>query len=195
VGKELGIKVEVLLTNGSEPSGKAFGPTLEAKYALEILEGKFFDNLAQKSVELSGALLELTGSVAKGKGFDTALNILESGRAAEKMREIIRAQGGKITSSQDIKLAPLSKKVFSRNSGEISLINVALLNKVARMAGAPANSKAGVLLEVEPGDKISKNQVLFEIHAENKRKLDAAYNFAASNKLIEMQRIILEKFS
>jgi len=195
VGKKLGIKVEVLITNGSEPSGKAFGPALEAKYAFEILEGKFFDNLAQKSVELAGALLELTGSIPKGKGFGKALNILESGEALKKMKQIIKAQGGKILSSSEIVLAK-NKKVFTSNhSGEISSINVGLLNKVARIAGAPANKKAGVMLQVEQGNKIGKNSVLFEIYGENKRKLEAAYNFAKRNQIISMKRIILEKFS
>src|SRR3989338_3373018 len=34
VGKRLGMKVEVALTDGTEPLGRAFGPALEAKYAL-----------------------------------------------------------------------------------------------------------------------------------------------------------------
>ncbi|MFH1391414.1 MAG: AMP phosphorylase [Candidatus Diapherotrites archaeon] len=195
VGKKFGIKVEVVLTNGSEPSGKAFGPALEAKYALEILEGKFFDNLAQKSVELAGALLELTGQVSKGKGFEKALNILESGEALAKMKKIIIAQGGKIVSSGQISEAKFKKAFVSRHSGEISSINVGLLNKVARLAGAPSHKKAGLMLNVEQGNKISKNQVLFEIYAENKRKLEVAYDFAKRNQIVSLKRIILEKFS
>ncbi|PIN84885.1 MAG: AMP phosphorylase [Candidatus Diapherotrites archaeon CG11_big_fil_rev_8_21_14_0_20_37_9] len=195
VGKSLGIKVEVLLTNGSEPSGKAFGPALEAKYAMEILEGKFFDNLAQKSVELAGALLELVGHADKGKGFDVALNILESGKALEKMKEIIKAQGGKIFSSKDIEISKMTKIVYSERSGEISSINVSLMNKIARIAGAPANKTAGVMLKIEEGEKASKGQELFEVYSENERKLEAAYNFAKKNDPVELQRIILQKFS
>ncbi|MCR4336165.1 MAG: AMP phosphorylase [archaeon] len=195
VGKKLGMKVEVVITNGTEPSGRAFGPALEAKYALEILEGKFFDNLGQKSVELAGALLELTNRVPKGKGFEKALNILESGKALAKMKEIIKAQGGKIISSEQIEEAKFKKEFLSMHSGEISSINVGLLNKVARLAGAPSHKKAGLMLNVEQGSKISKNSVLFIIHAENKRKLDVAYDFAKRNQIISLKRIILEKFS
>jgi len=195
VGKKLGMKVEVLITNGSEPSGKAFGPALEAKYALEILEGKFFDNLAQKSIELAGALLELTGSVPKEQGFDKALEILESGKALKKFKEIIKAQDGTIFSSDQIILAKSKKEIKSTYSGEINSINVGLLNKIARLAGAPANKKAGVMLKIEHGSKISKGQILFEIYSDNKRKLDVAYKFAKNNKVITMKRIILEKFS
>ena len=195
VGKELGIKVEVVITNGSEPSGRAFGPTLEAKYALEILEGKFFDNLAQKSVELSGALLELIGDVPKGKGYDKAFEILSSGKALEKMKEIIKAQNGHTFSSEKIAEAPYKKQMISNQSGEISTINVGLLNNIARIAGAPGNVAAGVMLMVDESDKVKKGEILLEIHAENERKLNAAYNFAKKSKVIEFQRIILEKFS
>jgi AMP phosphorylase len=195
VGRQLGINVEVLLTNGSEPCGKAFGPALEAKHALEILEGKIFDNLAQKSVELSGALLELVGDVPKGKGYEKALEILKSGKALEKMKEIILAQGGSILSSTQITPAKFSKKVLSECTGEISVINVELLNKVARLSGAPANKKAGILLNVEVGSKVQKGDTLMEIFAENETKLEAAYKFATSADIIEFQKIILEKFS
>ncbi len=195
VGKKLNMKVEVLLTNGFEPSGPAFGPALEAKHALKILEGKVFDNLAQKSVELSGALLELAGGAQKGKGYEMALEILKSGKALEKMRQIISAQNGKVFSSEEIPLAPFSKKMYSKTEGEVRSINVSLLNKIARVAGAPTSKLSGVLLNIETGTKVKEKDCLFEIFSENERKLEAAYELANSLDIIEFEKIILEKFS
>ncbi|HZX19577.1 MAG TPA: AMP phosphorylase [archaeon] len=195
VGNALGIRVEVILTNGSEPSGKAFGPALEAKYALAILEGKFYDNLAQKAVELSGALLELVGDVPKGKGSEKAMGILKSGEALKKMKEIILAQGKKINSSEEIGFAKYAKEFCVTEPGEVSMINVGLLNKVARIAGAPSDKKAGVMLLIEEGMKVSRNTCLFTIYAENERKLDDAYKFAKNNTVFELKKIILQKFS
>lgn len=194
VGRKLGIKVEVLLTNGYEPMGLAFGPALEAKYALQILEGKIHDNLEEKSLELAGALLELTGEVPAGKGREKAKEILYSGKALDKMREIIRAQGGKVTSSGHIREAPFKQQVLSSHSGEISIINLILLNKIARIAGAPADAKAGVMLKVKQGDIVKKGQVLFEVHAEEQRKLKAANGFALKNEPVELEKIVIEKF-
>lgn len=194
VGKRMGMRVEVLLTEGGEPSGRAFGPALEARYAMEILEGKFFDNLAQKSVELAGALFELTGETPRGRGYDKAMEILGSGKALEKMKEIIREQKGSVFSSTQIQAAPFKKEVLSQSSGVVSVINVNLLNQIARLAGAPANPKAGLMLKVEPGQKIVKGETLFEIHAENEGKLGAAHHFASSKQVVEFERIIIEKF-
>lgn len=195
VGKRLGIRVEAILTDGTEPSGAAFGPALEARHVLKILEGSVFDNLAQKSCELAGALFELVGKCKKGQGYDLAKEILVSGKALEKMKEIIREQKGSVLKSGDIGLAKYKKEIRSNSEGEISRMGVKKLTTIARLAGAPADKKAGVLLMVEPGDKVKTGQSLFEIHAENQRKLEIAENYAKRETVIEMERIILERFA
>ncbi|MBN2067780.1 MAG: thymidine phosphorylase, partial [Candidatus Diapherotrites archaeon] len=188
------IKVEAVLTDGTEPSGRAFGPVPEAKYVMEILEGKFFDNLAQKSCELAGVLFELVGKTKKGRGFALAKEILESGKALEKMKEIIKAQGAICLNSKDIEEATMKKTVKSNSFGEISRINVKECIRIARIAGAPAHKKAGLYLHVEEGQKIKKGQKLFTIFSENRRKLQLAESYAKKTNAIELQRIILEKF-
>jgi len=194
VGKRLGMKLEVVLTNGSEPSGRAFGPALEAKYVMEILEGKIDDNLAQKSCELAGTLLELAGAAKKGEGCRMATGLLNSGEALKKMQEIIKAQDGKILSSEEITLGKYKRTINSTADGQISKINVTLLNTIARIAGAPADKKAGLMLFVEESDNVKKGVPLYEIYAENQRKIELAEKFAKQHQVIEMERIILEKF-
>ncbi|MDD5163235.1 MAG: thymidine phosphorylase [Candidatus ainarchaeum sp.] len=49
IGKKLGMKVECIITNANEPCGNYFGAALEAKNDLEMLEGKNFDRVAEKS--------------------------------------------------------------------------------------------------------------------------------------------------
>ena len=190
VGKKIGIRVEVMITNGNEPSGKAFGPSLEARYAMEVLEGKFFDNLAQKSCELAGALLELCGAEKKMQGYAKAREILESGKALEKMREIIRAQGGTAKGSADVKLSDMKRTIYSKSSGEISGINVKQCVNLAKIAGAPADKKAGIMLLVSQGDKVSEGQPILEIYAENKRKIELAEEYAKNTAIMEMQKVV-----
>lgn len=192
VGKEVGMKIEAVITNGEEPCGHAFGSALEAKYALEILEGKRFDNLAQKSCELSGALLEMVGKAQLGKGYDMAKKILDSGKALEKFKEMIKAQGGKIDSSEKIPSAPYTKDFKAGTDGVIDEINTKLLTKIARIAGAPANKTAGLVLHKLVGEKIKEGDLLLTIYAENKDKLIAAENFAFKNIPFSFKRIILQ---
>lgn len=195
VGNILGIGVEAVLTDGEEPNGKAFGPALEAKYALEILEGKFFDKMAQKSCELAGALFELVGACRKGSGFEKAKEILESGKALQKFQEIIAAQGGKPIKSEQIAPAKFRKQFLAEEAGEIKKINVSVLHAIARLAGAPADKKAGLIVEAELGSRVEKGQPLFEIFAENERKLKEAFEHAKRENPMELEKVVLGKFA
>lgn len=193
VGKQLGIRVECIITDGNVPYGKAFGAALETRHVMQILEGKIFDNLAQKSCELAGVLFELTGKAIKGKGYEKALESLKSKRALQKFREIVLCQGGKIKNSEEIGFGEYSFKLFSNMDGKISLINVRKFSNIARIAGAPADKKAGVLLEIKPGQKIRKGELLFTIFAENRQKLETAKKFAQKNNPIELSATVLKK--
>ncbi len=187
-GKKMGIKVKVILTDARKPSGPAFGPALEARHVMEILEGKVFDNLAEKSCRLAGEMLELSGKARKGKGYGKAKEILENGKALEKMREIIKAQGGKIFSSKKVMLSKKRKKIKSKKEGKVKGMDLEALRKTARMAGAPADKKAGIMLKVKPEKKVKKGSVLLEIHAENERKLGLAEKFFRNSNAIRISR-------
>ncbi|MBI2597574.1 MAG: thymidine phosphorylase [Candidatus Diapherotrites archaeon] len=187
VGKELGIKVKTVTTKANSPSGKAFGPALEAKYALEVLEGKFFDNFAEKCIKLSGELLELAGAQKRGKGYNAALQMLESGMALQKMRQIIKAQGGRTFSSSQIKSAPFKKTFFAQKNGKIKQIHVRKCTSIARASGAPTDKKAGLFLKVENSGTVIKGQPIFEIYAQNQQKLLVAAAIAKQLNPIEIK--------
>jgi len=191
VGKEVGMRVEAVITNGEEPSGLAFGAALEAKYALEILEGRRFDNLAQKSCELAGVLFEMVGLTKPGKGYDKAFEILKSGKALKKMKEIIKAQGGRIDSSEKVPKAPLKKDFKAGTSGIIEEINIRELTKIARISGAPANKTAGIMLHKVAGEKAAEGETLMTIYAENKDKLISAESYALKSMPFTFKKIIL----
>lgn len=94
IGSRLGIRVQCAVTYGEQPIGSAIGPSLEAREALETLMNRShaFD-VAEKATAVAGTILEMAG---KADGKALAREILRSGRAEEKMREIIEAQGGEL---------------------------------------------------------------------------------------------------
>ncbi|MDD1670614.1 MAG: AMP phosphorylase, partial [Methanomicrobiales archaeon] len=95
IGERLKIHVECALTYGESPVGHAIGPKLEVHEALSILEGaQAPGSLLQKSLGLSGIALEMAGKAARGQGYAMAEGILSSGKALEKLRQIIEIQGG-----------------------------------------------------------------------------------------------------
>ena len=94
LGAKLGIRIRCGVTYGGQPVGHAVGPALEAKEALSTLEGTGPASLIEKSTALAGLLLEMAGKATKGSGQDMAKDVLQSGQALAKMKEIIEAQGG-----------------------------------------------------------------------------------------------------
>src|SRR3989338_3147771 len=97
VGKKLGMDVRVIITDGSHPIGNGIGPLLEAEDVMAVLRNDRLapDDLRRKALMMAGILLEMTGKYKKGKGLVKAREILESGKALQKMEEIIRIQGRK----------------------------------------------------------------------------------------------------
>jgi thymidine phosphorylase len=95
-GKEIGLEVKVLITDGSQPVGRGIGPALEAMDVLAVLrqEHNRPGDLEERAVLIAGALLEMAGKTASGKGPAKAAALLRSGVAWEKFKAICDAQGG-----------------------------------------------------------------------------------------------------
>jgi len=173
LGHRLDIEVQCAITYGEQPIGYAIGPSLEAHEALSVLMGeRSVPDLVDKATDIAGILLEMSG---KKNGKALALEILKSGKAEEKLREIIEAQGGnpKIK-PEDIHIGEETFTVRSGKSGYLLWINNSSLVEIARLAGAPKDKGAGVRLHKKIGDAVRENDPLFTIYAERDIKLKRA---------------------
>ncbi|MCD6227272.1 AMP phosphorylase [Candidatus Micrarchaeota archaeon] len=194
IGSRLDMKIEVAITDGSDPIGNGVGPALEAVDVLKVLSGEGPRDLREKSCLLAGKVFEMTGKVKVGKGFDMAQKYIDSGKALSKFREIIDAQGGNgNVKVEDVSIGPYKYEVLAGRSGRVSHVDNKILSHLARAAGAPIDKSAGLYLHCEKGDKVHKGDVLFEIYAESEGKLDYAIK-AYENGLdpIELQKIVLD---
>ncbi|MCK4968276.1 MAG: AMP phosphorylase, partial [Candidatus Aenigmarchaeota archaeon] len=96
LGESLDMTIECTLTKGDQPIGNGVGPVLEAIDIMEVLSGRGPVDLLEKSVELAGVIFNMTG-----KGDEkTAKEIVDSGAALEKFKQIVSAQGG--TTDKDL---------------------------------------------------------------------------------------------
>ncbi|MFH1332604.1 MAG: thymidine phosphorylase, partial [archaeon] len=181
IAKHLGMKLKVILTDGSQPIGNGVGPAWEAKDVLSVLQGAGPNDLRDKSIMLATELLKMAGlKNAEEKVRET----IESGAAYQKMLDIIQAQGG----SRNIKL-PKPKyftQIKSNKKGTVTRIDNQVIAKIARVAGAPKDKAAGLYLRVHNGTKIRQGKELFTIYAENKKRLDYAKKFAEKHEVIHI---------
>jgi len=173
LARRLGIKAQCAVTYGEQPVGRAIGPALEAKEALNtIMGGADTLDLVDKAIEIAGILIGMSG---KSNGKEVALEILKSGRAERKLREIIEAQGGEPNvKPEDIPVGDQKFTVRSEDEGYLLWIDNSSLVEIARLAGAPKDKGAGILLHKKIGDTVAKNEPLLTVYAEKNLKLQRA---------------------
>jgi AMP phosphorylase len=176
LGKRLGMNVQVGVTFGEQPLGNAVGPALEAREALSAIMGNCPPDLYEKATNLAGILLEMVG---KKNGRQLAQEILKSGKAEQKLGEIIEAQGGNPkVKAEDIAVGDKKAEVIADKDGEVLWITNEGIAKIAKEAGAPKDKGAGLLLKTKLGDHVKKGQAILEIVAERSTKLESAIELA-----------------
>lgn len=182
IGKYFRRKIEVVLTEGSQPIGNGIGPSLELMDIVKILSRNNGPlDLEKKSLFLAGTIFEMTGKAKKGKGIQLATSILDSGKAFEKFKEIIEAQGGNI---KRLRYGKFKKTLLASGSGKIREIHNKKINSLARVTGCPANKFSGIYLYHHVGDSIKKGDKLIDIYTDSKSKLKEAEKFFKEQKPI-----------
>ncbi len=176
LGKELGIKVITIVTEGSQPIGNGIGPVLEAKDCLWVLrnDSRAPPDLRQKSLEMAAVILEFVGKAKKGQGIAMAAKILNSGQAYKAFMDIVHAQGGKDIDPESLKPARISFTFTAPKAGIVNCLDNISLSRIARMAGAPRDIDSGILLHHHCGDRVKKGEPIMTIHAHSREKLNYA---------------------
>ncbi|MHA1258941.1 MAG: thymidine phosphorylase [Candidatus Heimdallarchaeaceae archaeon] len=195
IGYSLKIKLDCIISPGDRPIGSMIGPSLEARDVLRILIDQSGSNdLMRKALSLSGIIFEAQNWCPRGYGFEYAEEILRSGKAYAKFKEIVAAQGGdENINEEDIPTANYVEEIRATSDGVVYGIDSAAISTIARQAGAPSDKAAGVLLKVKRGNKVKKEDVLFEIHSNSEGRLTSASKLASSEfEAIDMEKMILE---
>ncbi len=167
------IHTHCVITYGEQPVGYTVGPALEAKEALEVLMNESnVPDLIDKACSVAGAIFEIAG---KKNGYALAKDIIKTGKAEAKLRDIINTQGGNSSiKPDDIPIGSETLKVKAKNEGQMLWISNSAIVEIARGAGAPKDRGAGIIFNKKIGDPISKDDILFTVYAEKSRKLSRA---------------------
>lgn len=104
-----------------------------------------------------------------------AREILQDGRAWQKFQAICRAQGG----LREPPRAPFTRAFESLQAGRVTRIDNRRLARVAKLAGAPRDPSAGLVLHARLGARVDIDQPLFTVHAESAGELEYALAYAA----------------
>lgn len=175
IGNDLGLKSVAAITDMDQPLGRTVGNALEVVEAGEVLCGaqsRFYEHC----IAMAGLALNLAGiAITIGEGQTLAAQTLANGKALEKAREWIQAQGGdpEVWEKPDVlPKAPVILEVVADRSGWISEVNAGKIGEFAMELGAGRkraedNIEPAVGLEIliEVGDQVQKGQRIGKIHA------------------------------
>lgn len=195
LGERFGIRVECALTYGESPVGHCIGVNLEVKEALSVLEGASEPNsLIQKSITIAGIAFEMAGKSQSGMGAALAEEILTSGKALAKMKEIIKIQGGNPeVKSEDFKPGEFSFEVKAPEKGYvIDMKNKALIS-IARTAGAPHDIGAGIYLNRKRGQSVEKGEVIYTIYADRYWRIERAIEHARQLMPVVVEGMLIDR--
>ncbi len=175
IGMQLGIKIQAIFTDGSQPVGRGMGPALEAMDVLAVLQGdkNAPADLRDRALVLAGHVLEFSPKVTAGTGKQVAESILDSGQAWVKFQSICEAQGGMF----ELPTAAYTHVITAKQTGKVAKIDNRRLAYIAKLAGAPKSKAAGIELLTPLNTEVEKGQPLFVVHSETPGELDYAITF------------------
>jgi pyrimidine-nucleoside phosphorylase len=193
IGNLAGKKVTAILTSMEEPLGHYIGNGLEVYEAILALSGKGPKDVLEVTNVISSHLLV---DAKLAKDIDEALEMLDevikNGKALEKLREMVIAQGG------DVSYIDNPEKLFSHKtvlvkalkSGYVEKINASEIGVAASRLGAGRefkediiDLKVGLDLHVKIGDKVNKGDTIATLYVTEKG-IEEATNLIINNIII-----------
>lgn len=185
IGNALGIKTEATITKAEQPIWNWVGAVLQVREVLRVLQqhpDRAFD-LEQKALDLAAQLLVLCWvSKFYASAYKIAKNQLISGKAWEKLKDVIRGQNGENPGilSEELVLWKHTFEVQAQVTWKVRAIDMKHLNNVARMLWAPTDPTAWVYLCKKLWDKVKEGEVLMICYANSDHKLWMTKEFLES---------------
>lgn len=175
IGNRLGRNTMAMITDMNQPLGNTIGNALEVEEAVETVKGngpKDFTELCM----CAGEIMLMQGELASNK--EEARKMLEeaisSGKAYEKLIQMVKAQCGNIEQIKDTKLLPQSKFVTemkSKEAGFVHNIHSQQLGILAMHLGAgratkddPINYAVGLKMNSKKGDRVEVGDLLCTVY-------------------------------
>lgn len=198
IGKKNGRNMRAVITNMNEPLGNAIGNNLEVVEAVEILKGSKKGKLYELCIELCSEMQSLCLGTEKNNAIENAISIISSGRAFEKFKELVSAQGGDISfieNTDKFKRAEFEIDVFAKESGFIAEFDTEKIGVCSVLLGAGRNSLndkidmgAGIILEKKLGDRVEKNEKIATIYTSLNEKAEAAMELFDTSYIISKHK-------
>ncbi|HXJ91089.1 MAG TPA: thymidine phosphorylase [Candidatus Binatia bacterium] len=191
-GERMGKQVVALITDMDQPLGKMIGNALEVVEVIDVLRGHGPEDLRELCLHLAGWMLYLGGvSKSIAEGTQLSSELISSGKALEKFRQMIELQGGDARvidetsrlpqAARTIQVAsPAAGFVFSMQCEQIGTANVILGGGRERKEDS-VDSAVGIVLHKKIGDQVSVREPLATIYYNSESRVERAHKLTAES--------------
>lgn len=181
IGKLAHRDVVALISDMNQPLGNAVGNALELKEAIDTLHGRGPEDFREHCLKVASHMLLLgkkTQDLDKARGMIE--KSLQDGSAWQKFRELIKNQNGDVTfidHPEKLALAKVIEPVLASDDGYLAEINARRVGEISVELGAGRLKKGdaidhavGIIVHHKVGDRVSKGDTLFTVHAGDSEK-------------------------
>lgn len=172
LGKAVGRKTVAVITDMSQPLGRAIGNRLEILEALEILQGKGRQDISHFICELAQIMLSLANVE---KTIEEVRQHLENGKALKKFEEMVLAQGGDLEDLYRPVKVDHVVDIPAQEDGIIAELPAMEFGLFAMRLGAGRAVKTdaldyetGIVFEKKVGESVKKGEIVAKVYANGK---------------------------
>lgn len=180
IGEKVGRKTIALITDMDRPLGKSIGNALEMKEVCDTLKGKGPKDLTELCLTLATNMLYLAGKGSLDDCYNLAKDALESGKAFEKLKEMVKAQGGDVSVIEDnskFESSKVAKGLAAAQEGYIYSMDTEKCGVASMILGAGREKKedtidysAGVIIHKKIGDYVKRGDLIASLYSSSEEK-------------------------
>jgi pyrimidine-nucleoside phosphorylase len=171
VASSMGITTSALITRMDQPLGRCVGNAIEVREAVEVLRGRWVDDLVEVSLALGSEMLLLAGRAKKrAEAYTLLRTALIGGKGLQTFAAMVRAQHGDARIVEDLGRLPQPRhmlRVTGRAAGYVADIDALEVGRVAVVLGAGrlksedrVDPAAGIELLKKRGERVAKGEPL-----------------------------------
>ena len=172
LGEAVGRKTVAVITDMSQPLGRAIGNRLEILEALDILQGQGRQDITHFICKLAQIMLGLANV---NKTVEEVRQHLENGQALAKFEEMVKAQGGDLEDLyRPVNVAHVVE-IPAQETGVISALPAMEFGLYAMRLGAGRAVKSdaldyetGIVFEKKVGDSVQKGEIVAKVYTNGK---------------------------
>ena len=185
VGKRLDRNICAVISSMNQPLGRAVGNSVEVQEVIEFLKGNMEPDLKEITYTLCQTAFEKTGKCAnKEDAWKYLDEMISSGKALEKFKEIVASQGGDIAIFDDYTKLPqasIKYEVKATKDGFVKNIDALKVAKACKNLGAgrdkksdPIDYSAGIYLTQKYGEPVMAGETIAVIYTNKEETIKGA---------------------